>query len=74
LVDLTSGKDRNTGVAIDLSAGYTDGTSVWSPDSGWLFAVANGQKLVAIDAASAKSTDLGVAGNLTQIALRTASG
>ena len=73
LLDLDTGTERIIPLEIQL-AGYGLDSVVWSPDSRWLFAVgaASGQ-LVAVDAAAARPTPLGVElPPLTQLAIRPA--
>jgi hypothetical protein len=74
LIDLATGADRSTGVSIDLSLGFGEGTFVWSPDNRWLFAAGQGQKMIAIDARSGQITNLDADAHVTQVALRTANG
>jgi hypothetical protein len=72
LLDLMTGRDRDVGVALDTSLGYQSGVETWSPDSRWLFAIGNGDRLLAIDARSGGVTDLGVSGTFSALALRAA--
>ena len=72
LIDLSTGKDRDTGASVDISLGFGEGTFVWSPDDRWLFAAGTGQRLQAIDVKGNHVSDLGIEAHITQVALRTA--
>jgi hypothetical protein len=71
LVDLRTGKDRDTNASVDISLGFGQGTFVWSPDDQWLFVAGSGQRLQAIEVAANRVIDLGVQAHVTQVALRT---
>jgi hypothetical protein len=73
LIDLATGKDRDTGASVDISLGFGEGTYVWSPDGRWLFAAGTGQRLQAIDVRANHVSDLGIDAHVTQVALRTSS-
>jgi hypothetical protein len=63
LINLQSGANRNLNIVLGasysnnlpLSADLGDQSMVWSPDSRWLFVVAAGGKLVAVDARTGKA-------------------
>lgn len=72
LVDLASGADDPTGVAV--GQGSYDMAAAWSPDSRWLFVAERG-KLLVVDARSRRVRALGVAlPPITQVAVDSGSG
>jgi hypothetical protein len=74
LVDLRTGIERSTSVALYANQGGGDQTFAWSPDSAWLFVTSKG-KLVAINSASGQPVDLGLnLPTINQVAVRPAVG
>ena len=66
LINLRSGANRNLNIVLGafysnnlpLSADLGDQAMVWSPDSRWLFVIAAGGKLVAVDARTGRAEPL----------------
>jgi hypothetical protein len=72
LVNLATGADWATPIAIDPSFSYEDGLFVWSPDSKWLFATNGVGRIYTVNPAAKKVTELGPnLGPVSQLALRT---
>ncbi len=70
LIDLVSGRDRDTNLGLDETDVSVFPTAVWSPDSRWLFVAAQPQRLVAYDVSTGQVSDLGVDAHISQVALR----
>lgn len=69
LVDLRTGRSRALGPHLDRAA--FDGGLAWSPDSRWLFLVAAGHRLMAVDPRTARPVPLGMQlPPVTQVAVR----
>jgi hypothetical protein len=58
LLDLTTGATRAVGLDVDQTAGTN---LVWSPDSRWLFTTAADGMVTAVDPATGRPTEVGVA-------------
>jgi hypothetical protein len=73
LVNLRSGASRLTAARMSV---YPDSqTMAWSPDSRWLFIVAAGGRLLAVNARTGRTADLGVTlPPVSQVAVRAAPG
>ena len=70
LIDLGTGADRTTSVALYANQGGGDHTFAWSPDGRWVFVAAKGI-LTAIDRSSGQATPLTVpVPNIAQVAIR----
>lgn len=73
LIDLRTGSRTQAEVAMNPVPAYQGMT--WSPDSRWLFVVASGGRLVAVNARTGQATGLGLSlPPVSQVAVRPASG
>jgi hypothetical protein len=73
LANLLTGASTPLAVALNPSPGYQ--LMVWSPDGRWLFVVASGGRLLAVNALTGKATGLGIPPPaISQVAIRTAAG
>jgi hypothetical protein len=78
LINLRSGANRDLrivlgmpGSDLPLGADLNAQSMVWSPDSRWLFVVAVGGKLVAVDARTGRAEELlGALPVVAQVAVR----